>query len=682
WVFLAVSALARPVLTPAALSVAVLAKRVLIGRYRPIRVPVWSGLYVRMWIVQQLVRLVPWNTIAGTEFHSAALRLLGARVGRRVHLHRGVDLSRGGWDLLTIGDDVTVGQDAAIRLVTLSEGHVEVGPVVLADGATLDVRAGVGHHTVVGRGSVLSALSALPPGVRIGPGEVWDGIPASFSGVPTPPPRLTRAGTELTPWLHGIALIAAGSLLRAVFALPAVLLWTAVIGGAGIQYRDVLDVLLHPLAHVLAILAVCPLSCVALAVSVFCEAFAARALGTVREGVIGRYSLEYIRVWLKTGIVDTAGHWLSGGLYWPFWLRLSGMSVGRGCEISTIVDVVPELVKIGSGTFLADGIYLGGPRLHQGTVHLAELRLGRNTFLGNHAVVPAGQRMPSDILFGIATVADARAVEPGTSWFGHPAFPLPRREVVIAERSLTHEPPTSRMVSRLFWEWLRFALPAIPTLVLVGWAWGIGAVAAHLQIWSMLLIGAPGVTLAAAAGLCLIVLGLKWALLGRVKPGVHPLWSCWCSRWDFLYVAWGFLAARTLAALEGTLLLAVYLRRMGMRIGRGVVLGDGWAQVVDPDMLEFGDGATVNAMFQAHTFEDRVLKIDKVRVGAYATLADATVPLYGADIGQGTYVAPHSVVMKREILTPGLRYEGAPTAVQRGPMNHRRSPSTSLPRPR
>ena len=48
---------------------------------------------------------------------------------------------------------------------------------------------------------------------------------------------------------------------------------------------------------------------------------------------------------------------------------------------------------------------------------------------------------------------------------------------------------------------------------------------------------------------------LKWALLGKVKPGMHALWSCWCSRWDFHYVLWGEWARPLLNALEGTLLL-------------------------------------------------------------------------------------------------------------------------------
>jgi hypothetical protein len=121
----------------------------------------------------------------------------------------------------------------------------------------------------------------------------------------------------------------------------------------------------------------------------------------------------------------------------------------------------------------------------------------------------------------------------------------------------------------------------------------------------------PGATLATMVALCLVVMALKWGLIGRVRPGQHALWSCWCSRWDFVYVAWARYANFILQQLEGTFLLLVYLRLMGLRIGRRAVLGPLFAQVVDPDMIEIGDGATVHANFQAHTFEDRVLKVDK-----------------------------------------------------------------------
>jgi len=97
---------------------------------------------------------------------------------------------------------------------------------------------------------------------------------------------------------------------------------------------------------------------------------------------------------LKTGIVESVNNWLSGTLLWRVWLRGAGMRIGRNSEIGTIHDTVPELVAIGSETFFADGVYLGSPRVHRGTVTLAPVRLGDRDFLGNHVVIPAGQQLP------------------------------------------------------------------------------------------------------------------------------------------------------------------------------------------------------------------------------------------------------------------------------------------------
>jgi hypothetical protein len=70
-----------------------------------------------------------------------------ARAGRadrpqRPHRARG-DLRRGGWDLLTIGDNAALGQDAHIGLSELDRGDIVFGTVTIGEGATLGVRAGV-----------------------------------------------------------------------------------------------------------------------------------------------------------------------------------------------------------------------------------------------------------------------------------------------------------------------------------------------------------------------------------------------------------------------------------------------------------------------------------------------------------------------------------------------------------
>src|SRR5262249_21902803 len=178
-------------------------------------------------------------------------------------------------------------------------------------------------------------------------------------------------------------------------------------------------------------------------------------------------------------------------------------------------------------------------------------------------------------------------------------------EVVACDRRLTHEPSWGRYLTRVFWELLRFTLPLGPILLVLGWFALLAHAESAFSLPTVLLAVVPALDLGFLACLCLFVLALKWLLLGRVRPGMHPFWSSWVSRWDFHYTVWDFYATGPLSALEGTLWLNWYLRAMGVRIGRGVALGPGFAHVVDPDMLEFADGATVSARFQRHTFEDR-----------------------------------------------------------------------------
>jgi len=647
-----------------AVAATVAAKRLLLGVYRPLAEPVWGSFYVRNWMVQRMARAVPWWLIEGTEFQLAALRALGARIGRRVHIHRGVAVNQGGWDLLEIGDDVTIGQDAALSLVELDAGQIVVAPITLGDGATVDIRAGVAGGARLGAGAWLTALSWLPPGAGIPAGERWDGIPARPAGQAPPVPAAAEAEMTLSPFWHGVCMVLAR---YAVGTLPVVnleLLALLAVVALDLDAERLNVWLRQPGAELTWLPLMVALASLSVPLSLLLEAVIMRLLGRVEEGVISRWSPSYIRVWLKPGILYAAGEWLSGTLFWPFWLRIAGMKIGPGCEISTIIDVVPELVEIGPECFFADGIYLAGPRIYRGTVTLVHTRIAKGTFLGNHAVIPSGQSLPENILLGVCTVADDRTVRTGTSWFGQPPFELPVREVIEVDRSLTYDPSFIRYWNRVFWELLRFALPAAPTVVAMLWLQAIATVEPYTTWPELLFWRVPLVTFAAGGALILLVLILKWGLLGRVKPGQHPLWSCWCSRWDFLYVAWAIYSRGTLAALEGTLLLSWYLRAMGVKLGRRVVLGGGFSQVVDPDMLTIEDDATVSSTLQSHTFEDRVLKIDRVVIRRGATLGANTVPLYGADIGAGTHVAPHSVVMKHEHLLPNLRYEGAPTRLE------------------
>jgi non-ribosomal peptide synthetase-like protein len=520
----------------------------------------------------------------------------------------------------------------------------------------------VGPGACLEPGAYLTALSSLPAGGRIPAGECWDGVPAQRIGPSPEPAPLTASDRELSPWQLRAILLAVQLGLWPLLALPLCGLGLLALAWLRLDASAVLRWIQQPLSQPSGIVLLSAITVGSLPFGLALQALVLRWLPKVPAGTHGRWGSTYLWLWLRTGLLESAGVWLAGSLYWPLWLRLAGMRIGRKCEVSTILDVLPEHLSVGNESFLADGIYLGVPRVHRGRVTILPTSLGNGTFVGNHVVVHTGQHLPDNLVLGVCTVADDRLMTAGTGWFGHPPFQLPRREVIQVDRRLTHEPSLLRWCHRLFWESLRFLMPALPMALVLCWVDLAADAAATFSPAVLLLIILPALTLGAAAVITLTAVAAKWALLGRVRPGQHALWSCWASRWDFFYMLWDRYARLGLLQLEGTLLLGFCLRAAGVRLGKGVVLGPGFSQLVDPDMMQLEDGATVDAMFQAHSFEDRVLKLGLVKVGEGATACRASVLLYGAEIGAGARVAPHSVVMKHERLLPGQGYAGVPTA--------------------
>ena len=133
-VFVRAALAALALYAPLALLATVTAKRLLIGRYRAGRHPYLGSFYLRSWIVQQLARAIPWELVEGTVFKNTFLRTLGARIGEDVYIHRGVDLRAGGWDLLEIGDGVTIGRDVSLGLIEYADQEMVLGPVAIGAG--------------------------------------------------------------------------------------------------------------------------------------------------------------------------------------------------------------------------------------------------------------------------------------------------------------------------------------------------------------------------------------------------------------------------------------------------------------------------------------------------------------------------------------------------------------------
>src|SRR5581483_4569487 len=182
--------------------------------------------------------------------------------------------------------------------------------------------------------------------------------------------------------------------------------------------------------------------------------------------------------------------------------------------------------------------------------------------------------------------------------------------------------------------------------------WGLEAAAA---------LAAAGC--AYGVGSFLLVAALKWVLIGRYRPRAAPMWTLFVWLSEAVTNLYETLAVPNLLdPLRGAPLLPWALRLLGVRIGRGVYLNT--TDFTEFDCVRIGDGAELNAWSgpQTHLFEDRVMKIGLVDIGARAVVGARTTILYGAEVGEGAELGPLTLVAKGERVPPFTRWEGSPAA--------------------
>ena len=181
----------------------VVLKWVLVGRWRPTSIPVWSPAYLRFWVVKVLIRTNPMVMFTGTPAYSLYLRALGAKIGPGVVLlTRQVPVAT---DLFSVGGGTLIRKDASVSCYRAHDGHIEIGGVTLGANVVIGESTVLDVQTSMADGSVLSHSSSLHPGQSVPAGETWHGSPGRRAAitVPTVPPvpcgRLRRLAYPARP---------------------------------------------------------------------------------------------------------------------------------------------------------------------------------------------------------------------------------------------------------------------------------------------------------------------------------------------------------------------------------------------------------------------------------------------------------------------------------------------------
>lgn len=627
--------------------------RVVLAGVRPGSYPRGGRVHLRIWAAERVADELGATRLAGAPYITWYARLLGAKVARGADLH----------SLPPITGHLTVGKGASIEPEVDLTGYWIDGDTLHVGGIRIGRRARVGTRSMLCPDAVVGDDAEVAPGSAVfgtvPSGEFWSGAPATRASSAARGPWAERPLSTrgaLRAWTVSYAATAAGLGLLPSVAIALALV--PVLASSGVRDADdpagVVRALLPWLVPTVA-LGVVLLAALVLVV--------VRLLGRgVRAGAHPLQSGPALCVWATTRVLDEARTWLFG-LYssqlTPTWLRLLGARIGADVEASTVL-MIPSLTTVSDQAFLADDTLIGGYELGGGWLRAERVKVGKRAFVGNSAMAAPGRKVPKRSLVAVLSAAPARGtVKAGESWLGSPPAPLRRAEQGSADER-TYAPPRRLKVARGCWEVARLVPVALSValhgLVLLGAlaAWdAYGAVAG--------LVAVPLLLWVAGAVAAVVAIGAKWLLVGRVRAGTHPLWSSFVWRNELADTFVEVLATPWFAGLAtGSPWITAWFRAMGARVGRGVWCESYW--LPEPDLVELGDGATVNqgSVVQTHLFHDRLLATDGVRLHRGATLGPNSVVLPAASLGRHATVGPVSLVMRGESVPEKTRWIGNP----------------------
>ncbi|GHC74594.1 Pls/PosA family non-ribosomal peptide synthetase [Streptomyces flavofungini] len=628
---------------PGRLGIAAGGARLLLRGVDPGTYPRGGSVHLRLWTAERLAEYSGATSLTGSWLERYA-RALGAKIGSEVDLHSLPPVT----GLLKLGRGCAVETEVDLSGHWLDGDRLEIGAIKVGAGAVVGTRSILFPGARVGKRAEVAPGSAVRG--QIPTGQRWAGSPAGKLGKAKrdwPKQRPPRA----VHWraMYGITGIAL-SLLPVAAAVPALFVARAFVpadAALGAAVRG-------------ALLALAP------ATLAFGLAYAVLILVGVRllslglhAGTRPTHSRIGWQAWTVTQLMDLSRQTLFplyAGLVTPVWMRLLGMRIGRGAEVSTVL-ALPSLTTVGEGAFLADDTLTAPYELGGGWVRIGRAEIGRRAFLGNSGMTAPGRSVPDDGLVGVLSATPKKAKK-GSSYLGLPPVRLPRA-AAGSDDSRTFAPPARLKLARALVELCRI-VPVFCSAALVILVVALLAAVAEHGLWlAALLSGAVLLVAGALGGLASIA--AKWLLVGRHRTGEHPLWCGFVWRNELADTFVEMVAVPWLAgAVPGTPVLNLWLRGLGAHIGRGAWCESYWLPETDLVTLETATSVNRGCVLQTHLFHDRILRTDTVVLREGATLGPGGIVLPGSEIGARSTLGPASLVMAGESVPADTRWLGNP----------------------
>ena len=639
----------------------ILLKWMIIGRWRPQQIRIWSLHYFRFWFAKTLMRLNPLALFAGSPIYALYLRAMGAKIGRGV-----VILSRHApvcTDLLTVGDNTVIRKDSLFGCYRAHDGLIQTGSVTIGKDATVGEKTVLDIETAIGDGAQLGHSSSLNSGQSIPDDEHRVGSPA-------------RERTDVD--YRGIAAANCGLLRKIAFSaiqLISLLFLSSILFSAAVILAPIIGERLFPISpdssmflqgafyvNTLIISSVFFFGLMLFGLVLVATVPRLLNLAIKPDAVYPLYGLRYLfhRIISRLTNVRFFVHLFGDSSFIVYYLRWIGYEFTNGIVQtgsnfgSAVKHDNPFLVSVGRGTMVADDLSIINGDFTNTSFRLTRATIGPNNFFGNQVAYPAQGKTGDNCLLATKVMVPVDGdVREGVGLLGSPSFEIPRS--VMRDIGLDH-PQSPEELSHQLAAKNKHNLITMSLYLLAQWIFSFGLI--------LLLYGAANLYQAAgiygylvAGLLALIFRVFFFILVERASTLFQALRPQACSIYNPKFWSheryWKLaVLSRHLRFLNGTPFKSLVWRLLGVEIGKRVF--DDGCVITEKTMVAIGDNCTLNAgsVIQGHSQEDGGFKSDYITIGAGCTLGVNSLVHYGATMGDGAQLAADAFLMKGEEVPP------------------------------
>ena len=643
----------------------ILAKWVLVGRWKAGQFRIWSLGYFRFWLVKLLLRSNPLGLFVGTPIYSIYLRMLGAKIGRNVLILSPAPVCT---DLFTVGDNTVIRKDAIFPCYRANAGWIQKGPVTIGREAFVGEMTVLDIHTSIGDRAQIGHSSSLDPGQSIPDGERWQGSGAHQR---TEVDYLAAAGSERNA-LRKVTY----SLEQLLFLFGVTLPLSVGIFTVLAEYRIGPEALFGSTSFPFSSWTFFRDAAVASLILFFGLAIIRLVLALTIPRVLNlaikpgaRYPLYGIRYWAHRSIGRRTNlkfftTLLGDSSYIVYYLRLLGYDASleeqTGSNFGTDVKHEnPYQVAIGPGTMAADGLSIINTEYSGTSFRVSPVTIGSHSYLGNNIVYSPDSKIGENCLVGTKTMIPVEGEHrEGVGFLGSPSFEIPR--MVMRDHKFDDLRQGDEQARRLSAK-NKHNLVSIWLFLFSRWIASFAFVAMALGLADF--YTQYGALAVAVTGLLGYLIGpMYYVALERASIGFRALQPLYCSMYD--REAWRIERFWKLSwqpvVFNGTPFKSIFWRLMGVRLGKRVF--DDGCSMIEKTMITVGDDCVLNAgsVIQPHSQEDGTFKSDHITIGSGCTLGVASLVHYGVTMDDGAALAANSFLMKGTDVPAGSHWAENP----------------------